>query len=223
MQIIKKLAAQLPHSWQTELKRIHFGRQIRKGRFVTNEPEYHQLDRFIRQGDWVIDIGANIGHYTKRFSELVGANGRVLSFEPAPTTFSLLAANVQRFSLGNVTLLNAAVSDKVELVGMAMPKFDTGLANYYEAHVTTPTDGEMSVLTLSLDSLAISQNIALIKVDAEGHEAFVLAGMRKLIEATKPVLIVETDSPEVISDLHSHGYNSTRLPDSPNVLFQPEK
>lgn len=95
MPLLKQLAARLPHQWQTELKRIHFGRQINKGGFETDEPEYKLLHNFTHPGDWVIDIGANVVHYTKRFSGLVGIQGRVIAFEPMPTTFSLLSANVQ--------------------------------------------------------------------------------------------------------------------------------
>lgn len=221
MSLLKNLAAQLPHRWQTELKRIHFRRQINRGSFVTDEPEFKILHNLINSRDWVIDIGANVGHYTKRFSELVGDHGRVIAFEPVPTTFSLLSANVQLFSHTNVSLINAAVSDKLDVVGMSMPKFSTGLTNYYEAHLSSAPDNELSVLTVSLDSFCINQQIALVKIDTEGHEAFVLAGMRKIIEASHPFLIVETGSKEVIDELTALGYVSEKLQNSPNVLFRP--
>ena len=220
MTLLKKLASQLPSRWQTELKRIHFGRQIRKNSFVTDEPEYKLLHNLISPGDWVVDIGANVGHYTKRFSELVGTHGRVIAFEPVPTTFSLLSANTQLFKHPNVTLINAAVSEKLDIVGMSMPEFSTGLSNYYEAHISSAKDSALSVLTLSIDSININQRITLVKIDAEGHEAFVLAGMQKLIEKYHPILIVENPSKEISENLISLGYNSEALPNSPNILFQ---
>ncbi len=219
--MLKQIAARLPNQWQTGLKRIHFRRQIRKGVFQTDEPEYKMLHNFISPGDWVIDIGANVGHYTKRFSELVGAQGRVIAFEPVPTTFSLLSANVELFAHSNVSLINAAVSDKLDVAGMSIPKFSTGLTNYYEARLSSSSDNVLTVLTLSLDSLGINQGVALVKIDVEGHESFVLAGMQKLIEKHHPVLIIETDSKEVITRLTSMDYVSEKLPGSPNVLFKP--
>jgi FkbM family methyltransferase len=219
---IKKLAALLPHRWQNELKRMYFGNQIKKGHFVTEEAEYKILSNLIKPGDWVIDIGANVGHYTKRFSELVGARGRVISFEPVPTTFSILSANVQLFAHPNVTLINAAVSDKLDIVGMTMPKFSTGLTNYYEAHISTAENSALSVLTMSIDSLCKNQHVSLVKIDAEGHEALVLAGMSQLIATSHPVLIVETGSKDVISDMTSLGYISERFQGSSNVLFRPK-
>ena len=219
MSLIKKIAARLPHRWQAELKRIHFGRQIRKGIFLTHEPEYQILSRLVRPGDWVIDIGANVGHYTQRLSELVGVHGRVIAFEPVPTTFSLLAANVELFSLPNVTLINAAVSDTMDLAGISMPKLPTGLTNYYEARLSPVGGNTLSVLTLSLDQLGIDRPISLIKMDTEGHEAFCLAGMEKLLARDHPTLIVETNSDEVVAKLARSGYSSERMPGSPNVLF----
>lgn len=221
MSLLKQIAAQLPHRWLTELKRIYFGWQISKGVFATGEPEYKILHSLISSGDWVVDIGANVGHYTKRFSELVGVHGRVIAFEPVPTTFSLLSANAQLFAHPNVTLINAAVSDKSDIIGMSIPKFSTGLTNYYQAHLSFSVDSTLSVLTISLDSLCINQRISLVKIDAEGHEASVLSGMQRLIERDYPVLIVETCSMEIVSNLTLLGYIPNKLPNSPNVLFKP--
>ncbi len=226
MTILKRVAAQLPIRWQTELKRVHFGRQITHGTFSTSEPEYKLLPELISPGDWVIDIGANVGHYTKRLSELVGARGRVIAFEPVPTTFALLAANVQLFAHTNVTLINAAVSDHVSVVGMSIPKFEAGLLNYYEAHLATNEDvgngdAGLSVLTLPLDTLCIEQRISLIKIDAEGHEAPVLAGMKQLLLKHHPILIVETGAKPVIEHVKALGYVTDEQPNSPNMLFRP--
>jgi FkbM family methyltransferase len=221
MSLLKKLAARFPRRWQIELKRIYFARQIKKDTFVSDEPEYKLLHNLITHGDWVIDIGANVGHYSKRFSELVGACGRVIAFEPVPATFSLLSANVQMFTYPNVSCINAAVSDQLDIVGISIPEVSTGLANYYQAHLTSAADCALSVLTMSVDSLCINQHVALVKIDVEGHEEFVLAGMKKLIEASHPILIIETGSKKVIADLSALGYVPEKLQDSPNVLFRP--
>ncbi len=220
MSLLKQIAAQLPTRWQGELRRLRYARQIRLNAFKTDEPEYDLLPQLVKPGDWVIDIGANVGHYTKRLSELVGAKGRVIAFEPTPTTFSLLAANVQLFAHPNVTLFNAAVSDHFAEVGLSIPHFETGLTNYYEAQVAPAGDGRLAVLTLSLDALDIPHQIALVKIDAEDHEAFVLAGMRKLIERDHPILIVETGAQAVVALLTSLGYLPEKLPGSPNFLFR---
>ena len=137
MTLLKRAASHLSPRFQQELKRLHFSRQIRKGAFQTDEAEYSKLGQWVRPGDWVLDVGANVGHYSNRLSELVGPTGRVFAFEPVPQTFEILAANMGRCPLGNITLLNVAASDTMGVVGMSIPRFDTGLENYYRSSVTT--------------------------------------------------------------------------------------
>ena len=93
--VLKKIAARLPLRIQQELKRLFFAYQIRANRFFTAEKEFAIVDRLVSPGDWVLDIGANIGQYTKRFSDLVGHSGRVIAFEPVPDTFELLTSTLR--------------------------------------------------------------------------------------------------------------------------------
>jgi FkbM family methyltransferase len=217
---LKKLASHLPASWQQEMKRLQYRGQIRLGTFSTSEPEFVFVEQLIAAGDWVIDIGANVGHYTKKFSDLVGPKGRVIAVEPVPDTFALLAANVAAFRHRNVTLLNVAASDKAAIVGMQIPDFtDTGLKNYYRAALTAEAS-ELEVLTVALDALAIDRRIALIKIDTEGHDPIVLAGLEQLLARDHPILIVEMGSAAVVEHLNGLGYASEKLPGSPNTLFR---
>jgi FkbM family methyltransferase len=214
--VLKRLAARLPEATQHELRRLFFHQQIRKNRFSTDEQEYKLLGRFIAPGDWVLDIGANVGHYALRMSALVGDGGRVIAFEPVPETFALLAANARLFPYGNVSLINAAVSDHTGRLGMQIPQFSKGLTNYYQARITT-ADAALKILTLPVDALSLPA-VKLAKIDVEGHELPALRGMRRLIERDHPVLIVETGSDETTDLIDSFGYAIERLPGSSNVL-----
>lgn len=215
--MLKRLAALLPVSWQHELRRLYFHQQIRRRRFLTDEKEYALLDSFLRPGDWVLDIGANVGHYTMRMAELVGRSGRVIALEPVPNTFALLAANARLFAHANVSLLNVAASDRVAVVGIDLPRFSEGLANYYQARLTAdPAD--LAVLTLPVDALALPVIVRLVKIDVEGHELPVLQGMRRLLERDHPVLIVETGAQNTVDFLTGLGYVTERLPGSSNLL-----
>jgi FkbM family methyltransferase len=217
--LFKRLAARLPQSWQEELKRHHFRRQIKRNRFHTAEPEFGLLPELVMPGDLVLDIGANIGHYTKRMSDLAGPRGRVIAFEPVPDTFAVLCANVQAFRHRNVTLVNAAVSRECGLVRMAIPRFGSGLKNYYQARIvaTADADDAVSAVTVSIDSLTL-QKVALVKVDVEEHEEQALEGMAALLARDHPALIIETDSTTVHDTLVGMGYSPDRLPGSPNLL-----
>ena len=216
--VLKTIAARLPLRIQQELKRIFFAYQIRRNRFFTDEKEFAIVDRLISPGDWVLDIGANIGQYTKRFSELVGDSGRVIAFEPVPDTFELLTANAQRFRQKNVTLFNAAASDQCVAQGMAIPTLSSGLSNYYAAHLT-PTANGLTVLTFPIGNLLFPHSIRLAKIDAEGHELAVLRGMENLLRRDQPTLIVETFAADVEKFLLGLGYRVKQIPGSSNKIF----
>ena len=134
--LLKRLTSRLPPLWQQELKRLMFRHEIRHQKFKSYEAEFLILGSIISAGDWVVDVGANVGHDTKSFSDLVGPQGRVIAVEPVPETFELLSANVLLFQHSNVTLLNIAASDKLGVSGMRIPRFATGLNNYYQANLS---------------------------------------------------------------------------------------
>ncbi len=216
--ILKRMAACLSPVIQYELKRLYFRMQILMRCFKTDEPEYDILGNFISSGDWVIDIGANIGHYTRRFSELVGERGRVIAIEPVPETFSLLAGNLNCGKLNNITLLNVAASDRTGAVGMRIPTFDTGLRNYYESHIANDRP-DLLVMALELDSLRIPHSIRLVKIDVEGHQLAVLKGMIEVLEKNHPVIIMERGCLQSRRFLENIDYRCHCLPSSPNLVF----
>lgn len=215
---LKRVIRRLPHSAQQEARRAQCWWQIRNGRFRSPEPDYAGLPHLIRRGDWVVDIGANVGHYTSRFSELAGPAGRVIAFEPIPATFEILAANSRHFPYRNTTLVNAALSDCARIAGMSVPEWAYGGPNYYRAHMTR-TGGAVDVLCWAVDSFPFPHRVALIKIDVEGNAAAALRGACRLIERDRPFLIVEGEAHEFLPALTHLGYRAWKYPGSPNVLL----
>ena len=76
--------------------------------------EIATLKQIIKPGSYVLDIGANIGFYSKILSKIVGNNGQVFCFEPDKINFNYLKKNTA--SLKNTTLFNNAVSDKKDVI-----------------------------------------------------------------------------------------------------------
>jgi FkbM family methyltransferase len=222
---MKSVASRFPRQLQQELKRVHFWRQLRSGTFATAEPEYAQLGDWIKAGDWVIDVGANVGHYTVRLSELVGDAGRVLAFEPVPDTFELLAANLAYVGAHNVSLFNVALSDDTAVMALSVPLFSSGLANFYCAGLTSTSPWPYNprtafdVFTVALDTLTLPKPVTLIKLDVEGHELQALRGMARLLCRDRPRLIVENATDEICTFLRDLDYESLQLPESPNRVF----
>ncbi len=215
----KQIAALLPHAWQQALKRRHFHHEIKRNTFRTNEPEWEMASRWLSPGDWAIDVGANIGHYTKRFSDLVGPKGRVFAFEPVPASFELLTSNASQFAESNVTLLNLAASNATQALGMSIPSFDTGLKNYYGAALTTAAS-DLQVMTCAIDSLKLAGPVRVLKIDAEGHDTTVLLGARALLASHKPTVVIESVSAEVRQLLDSLGYVSETVAGSSNAIYR---
>lgn len=112
----------LPKQAMHGARRLRYRYLICRGKFHSNEKEYQVIGGLIGEGDTVVDIGANVGHYTLLFSRLVGASGRVVAFEPIPTTFDLLASNVVSAGRDNATLINAAVTDNPSAVRFTVPE-----------------------------------------------------------------------------------------------------
>ena len=221
MNFFRSISNRLSDNLRNELKRWYYKYLIKRGKFDSDEPEFTYIEESLSPGDCVIDIGANIGTYTSKFSRLVGSTGRVIAFEPVPQTFNILASNSQLFTYPNVTLINAAASDCSGIVRMNIPLFNSGQRNYYQASIVDgeKSDAVLEILCVTVDSLDLTRKIKLAKIDAEGHEYKVIMGMINLIKRDRPLLIIEGDSPEIEEVLYGVGYVFRQLPRSPNRLY----
>src|ERR1700681_2393299 len=136
LRFMQVIFSHLPRGMQYALRRAKFAWLIRRGRFLPDEPELVDVTRYARPGDWVVDVGANVGRYTCHMSRCVGPTGRVLAFEPIAESFALLTANVRTLGVSNVSLFGIALSSTNDMVSMTVPHHDrTQLNNYYQAHI----------------------------------------------------------------------------------------
>jgi hypothetical protein len=83
-----------------------------------------------KEGDVVVDIGANIGRYTIISSKRVGANGKVVAIEAHPGNFEMLKSNIKLNQLTNVTPLNYAVYSKETKIKLYLPEVESGYTIY---------------------------------------------------------------------------------------------
>lgn len=219
-QTIRAVASRLPTAVQLEIQRARFGWQIRRHAFKDDvDPYFARLHQLVSPGDWVIDVGANVGHYTLRLSEIVGPGGRVLAIEPIPQTFELLCSNARRAPYPNITLLNLACGRITDLACMTVPT-EAGKPNYYQAQITD--DAPLSVLCARLDMLQLPRRIALIKVDAEGFDLEVLEGAETILERDHPSVLIEGRVANLNPWFAAHGYRHDGVVhDGPNQLFVP--
>jgi FkbM family methyltransferase len=184
----------LPDRLLFEIKKMHYLRHVR----AFPVPEARVIRALVKPGDHVLDIGANVGWYSKVLSGLVGSSGRVYSLEPVPSTFKLLRYCVKKLGLRNVETIECAMSDRTGLATMEVPVYRWGGDNFYEAEIVED-GGEQSQLrrfTVRVDTVDslfhnVPAEITFIKVDVEGHEVAVLRGATRVLSRTRPPLLLE--------------------------------
>ena len=63
----------------------------------------------LREGQVIVDVGANFGYYSLMASHMMGQSGQVYAFEPSPETLEILRLSTELRE--NVFILDKAVSD----------------------------------------------------------------------------------------------------------------
>lgn len=189
---------------------------------------YH-LPQLVKQGDKVIDIGANLGYYTCPLADLVGEEGRVYAVEPVPVIFSVLKRNVGKRR--NVELLNYALGEECRTIEMANDSVAS--AGYFGTGRNFVSEGELSKdavrftaqMQRGSELFGAMEQIDFIKCDIEGYERVVLPELRPLIEKFHPTVLVETDGEsrqQMIEMFTELGYSAYMLVGGKEVALDPE-
>jgi len=181
--------------------------RLNKGLWVRNPliTERHQLGvihSWIRPGDTVYDIGANIG-YVLRFMVGICGAGRGFAFEPVPFNRALLEKNIKLGGLEQrVKVFPCAVGDRDGEVEFTLDEYTgaTGRIDSVREDGASWQDRwgiearKVKVPLVSIDNLMARGEIAaprMMKIDVEGAEEFVIAGARRTLEEHKPRLVME--------------------------------
>ena len=188
----------LPDSILQPLRVWHHRRTLRSFPDA-DEPDLAVVRELVQRGTTAVDLGANIGVYTKALSDLVGPAGTVISVEPVPQTFDVLSRNIRSMGMSNVSCVNVAISDSTGEVVMELPNYDAGGMNFYQATVvanegtTVAGSGQrVRVPALTLDTLVAGKGIVgFVKCDVEGHELACLSGAKMVLNSHCPAWLVE--------------------------------
>ncbi len=203
------------------LKGFQLEIDYRKEKFFwlgTHEPSVQKaLCRLVEPGMTVYDVGTYIGFFTLLLSRAVGESGRVIALEPNPETHRRLLRNLRLNHRENVQALLLAAADKSGRELFQTAKHDLAPEAHLVASATVPEPDpapKVEVETVSLDDLVFSRGLPrpeLLKIDVEESEARVLAGMRRILEECRPVVVCETHggeaSSEVARELRRHRYS----------------
>lgn len=183
---------------------------------------YAVISSLISPNDVVIEVGANVGYYTVAMGVMVGSGGRVHSFEANPR----LAGMVDRSVYINGLKDRVTVHAKAVLDAAGSIRFERSRKRSGWGHVTQWTqqafdDSEvLEVEATTLDSLALAR-VNLIRLDAEGSEAFILRGAAAVLAANPDIVICmewdpiqmggRTDLQAFVSWLGDQGFRFWRI------------
>lgn len=165
---------------------------------------------YLKPGATFFDVGAHFGYFTLLSSTIVGREGHVHSFEPTPSTFTLLKSNVT--DRNNITLNNsAAFSKKTSLIfndyGIRYSAFNS----FVKARLNKDTLKKVNPLKLEVAAISLDEYIRdkkivpdFIKIDAESAEYEILEGMNQTIKNIQPIITIE------VGDMDIEGVRSSR-------------
>ena len=172
--------------------------------------------REVAEGDVAYDIGAHIGYFVLLMAKAVGAQGRVVAFEPDPVTYGFLEKTVS---------LNG-LSDRVTLSGIALGheagKGDI-VRGWQSGYTQVQPEAEGKVAITTLDQQVYEAGFPIprfILIDTEGAEESILRGAHRILTEAGPKVIVEHHSrrDELVDLLKPYGYSASDIDESHTLL-----
>lgn len=139
--------------------------------------------KFLKLGDTVVDVGANIGSLTLLSASLVGDKGKVISFEPSPLLFGYLEGNIALNYFTNVSTKNCALGAESAILYLNQGREDD---TTYRIESSQSSATHIPVPVATLDEFTTDlKEINLLKIDVEGYECEVLAGATSTLQKTQ--------------------------------------
>lgn len=137
-----------------------------------------QIVKLAGQGGLLVDVGANMGYFSLLWA---GANptSRVIAFEAAPRNIALMGNNITQNRLSErITLVPKAAGNRSGSIAFEVgPDDQTGWggisATGSSTHITVPL--------VRLDQELPDADIAVLKIDVEGADTWVLLGSEELL------------------------------------------
>lgn len=179
--------------------------------------EIKSLQTYIKPGEVVIDIGANVGFFTKRFAKWVNNDGFVIAVEPETANFRQLLKNLDKAGTDDlVRTFKGVAAEEAGSLKLAINPIHPG------DHKIGQKGIEVEAFTIdNLVEKESAPRVCLIKIDVQGAEERVLKGALETIKRDRPALFVEMDdvamrkmgssAEGVINLLSDYGYDIQRL------------
>lgn len=172
------------HGWTFPDEDTHFCEMLEKNIAKGNQPVYQEPVRrkslwFVRNKGVALDIGANIGLWTR---DLCQNFNNVIAFEPVEQFRNCLIRNAM---FSNLSIEPCALGEEETNIQMVVTAGNTG-----HSHVDQDSLGTGTIPMHKLDYFEYAQ-VDYIKIDCEGYELPIVRGAEQTIKRCKPVMVIE--------------------------------
>jgi FkbM family methyltransferase len=157
--------------------------------------DYPLLQRLAQDKNCVFDVGANHGLATLVMSTAISQDSQIYAFEASEETCQVARHNLALNGLSSrVQVINALVAEQTGAALEFYWEHTSGGASLIPGYLGHQTP--IKKIATALDDFCEIQNLApdLIKIDIEGAEGRALAGMRKILASSRPVVMIELHS-----------------------------
>jgi FkbM family methyltransferase len=159
--------------------------------------ETNFVQRLLKPGATVLDVGAHHGLYTLLASKLVGSKGRVIAFEPSPRELNRLKRHIRVNSCSNVQVCAFALGKVAKRETLHLVDGTEDWCNSLRPPAVQARTAQVEIEVKSLDEFLKESplpTVDFVKLDVEGGELDVLAGAVQLLRsASRPILAVEVE------------------------------
>lgn len=146
------------------------------------------IQKEIKSGDIVIDIGANIGYYALLEAKLVREEGMVYAIEPVPQNAESLRKNIKLNGYSNIEVFQIAIGGENKTDFIYVSNMRNMCSMIYHEDRSYNYIGKTPVTVITLDNFLEDKPYPdLIRMDVEGYEIEIIRGMKKLLQSNKPL------------------------------------
>lgn len=144
-------------------------------------------------GSVFIDVGAHYGFYSAVFAELArGRRIKIIAVEPDRDNFRCLERTVAHFVNAEAILLPVAAGDRDGSISLYRSDAAPCLHSFAENASRPVYEVEsLRVDRIVAEHVGPDERIALMKIDVDGAEAFVLRGASETIDKHRPIMFIE--------------------------------
>lgn len=161
------------------------------------EKEIRFVQRLLRPGMTVLDIGAHHGLYTLLASKGVGRHGKVLAFEPSPRECLRLQKHLRVNRCKNVSVEPYALGRECGETDFFVVEGSRDWGNSLRPPAVPEPTRTVRIPVRKLDDVLAErrlEQVDLIKLDVEGGELGVLRGARRILQtAPRPAILAEVE------------------------------